>query len=1184
MSNAQGQAIVDIIPDLSKFTASAVAIGNLVSDAIEAGLSKAADFLTALPSIGQELQDSMNNVRVQTGLTGSALDTLNTDLSNIGANTSQKLGDVGASLGILHDRFNTLSNGDLQALDQQFANLSTITGTNLKQNVDNLGGALLVFNTKPADLSKRMDEALRSTQAAGVSLGDIVPTLNSVGASLQGVGFSYEQSLGFVASFAKVGLDASQAQLALGKVAKLASADGISAAAEWQKLTDTWKNAATPQQAFAEGADVLGTRAARMAVLVHDGTLNYQDLTKAIAGGSDTINQATTDTDTLGREWKTLQNSLKIDLAGPAVGLNAGLMDILKQARPILDSLVKDIGGAIGPPLSQIASVLGPAVIDTFKALAPVIGTVAQLFATLFTDSKPLIDAFVQSIQWFAPEFASIANAVGGVLGPALQDLAPVFSQLAGAALAIFTALGDTFVTAITALAPAFVQIAQAAAPLAVTLGVQIADALTQIAPLIPQLVTALIPLADAFLQILATNILPLFIDMLPPLITLITQFAIFTAGVLSNKDVLEPLVIVVGALWAAWQGFTILSTMTKAFQDFEMATQKGLDRVKAFFSGTMGELEADTTTTQGSTASLNASLEEVIAVLQQLVDEFQTLNIAMGNYEADTLGAAGSSEALTAALAEQNIELVGLSGEMDTLTVSEDAAAASGGALEAVMAVLEAPVTLVVAAIAALGFAIYEAYQHFQPFHDAVDAVWQALQQAWNWVVQFTEALFGGDWGKVTAMLSGVGDAIMGFFSNLPGNILSWLGDLGSLLGGWISAGFNWIVANGPGILESFAQWYIGLPGQILGWLGDLGSTLLGAVKGAFQWIWDHKEEIYDVLKTLYVDIPLKVLGWLGDLGGKLVDAVKGAFQWVVDNGPDILGSIVEWFVNIPLDLLDLWVSWNTMMFNAIKGAFQYIIDHKGEIWDFFKFMWVELPQDIIGWIGDLGGKLIDGVKAGIQYIVDHKEDVWNYFKFMWTELPGDIVGWIGDLGGKLVDALTAAWNWVVDNGPTILQKFEDWVSGIPGKILDALINVGGDAMDFAKKIFNGIAGFLNEHVFNIIADHEILGSKPFGFLKDFIPMMAEGGVVDKATTVIAGEAGKEVIIPLTKPARAAALTRESGLDKILGGGGQGGNVTYINVTVQATPDTTPAQARMVGNEAGAAIRANIPSAVTTG
>ncbi len=49
-------------------------------------------------------------------------------------------------------------------------------------------------------------------------------------------------------------------------------------------------------------------------------------------------------------------------------------------------------------------------------------------------------------------------------------------------------------------------------------------------------------------------------------------------------------------------------------------------------------------------------------------------------------------------------------------------------------------------------------------------------------------------------------------------------------------------------------------------------------------------------------------------------------------------------------------------------------------------------------------------------------------------------------------------------------------------------------------------------------------------GFLE-----FAEGGIVQTPTQAILGEAGPEVVIPLTKPSRAAQLMQQSGLDRML-------------------------------------------------
>lgn len=77
----------------------------------------------------------------------------------------------------------------------------------------------------------------------------------------------------------------------------------------------------------------------------------------------------------------------------------------------------------------------------------------------------------------------------------------------------------------------------------------------------------------------------------------------------------------------------------------------------------------------------------------------------------------------------------------------------------------------------------------------------------------------------------------------------------------------------------------------------------------------------------------------------------------------------------------------------------------------------------------------------------------------------------------------------------------------------------------------------------------------RPFGGPGGF-QEYAEGDIIREPTFGVVGEAGPEVILPMTKPARAAQLLQQSGLDKLLGA---------TATTVIAIFDGEPFQARIV-------------------
>lgn len=81
-----------------------------------------------------------------------------------------------------------------------------------------------------------------------------------------------------------------------------------------------------------------------------------------------------------------------------------------------------------------------------------------------------------------------------------------------------------------------------------------------------------------------------------------------------------------------------------------------------------------------------------------------------------------------------------------------------------------------------------------------------------------------------------------------------------------------------------------------------------------------------------------------------------------------------------------------------------------------------------------------------------------------------------------------------------------------------------------------------------------------------------AEGGVVRGPTVALIGEAGTEAVIPMTKPARAAQIMRQSGLDQMFGGGGDVqvsvylGNEAFDQHVQKIVVQDSRAQARQLG------------------
>lgn len=105
-------------------------------------------------------------------------------------------------------------------------------------------------------------------------------------------------------------------------------------------------------------------------------------------------------------------------------------------------------------------------------------------------------------------------------------------------------------------------------------------------------------------------------------------------------------------------------------------------------------------------------------------------------------------------------------------------------------------------------------------------------------------------------------------------------------------------------------------------------------------------------------------------------------------------------------------------------------------------------------------------------------------------------------------------------------IQIFIGTFFGVPGQVDAGLARMGQAIKGWANSIIGWFEGVIN-----------ILASGIPGMGHITFPRLANGAIVDKATMAMVGEAGREVVIPLTRPARARELAEKSGLLDILAG-----------------------------------------------
>lgn len=402
------------------------------------------------------------------------------------------------------------------------------------------------------------------------------------------------------------------------------------------------------------------------------------------------------------------------------------------------------------------------------------------------------------------------------------------------------------------------------------------------------------------------------------------------------------------------------------------------------------------------------------------------------------------------------------------------------------------------------------------EKFDAALKWVKEAWNTTWEWVKEkwngFT-AWLSGAWKSITSsgFIAGIINGFKSIVNWFSTSFIPFFQRLWTQFTEYAMVAVNWInenvvpvfVAIGEFIVAAWA--YIGPVVELI-WNGlieiiriALGAIFLviewgfGVIKGIFEVAWGVIQGIWDI-------------GW--GLIKSAVEITWGLIKGIIEGALKIIKGIFQVFTGILTgDWSKLWEGIKSIL----SGAWQVITTIISTAWG------------IIKTVVQLG---IDAVKLVFTTAIDAIKLVWdglwegikNAVKLAWLILEGLVrtgirtiktiievttkaIGVAWDLvWGGITGAVEGAWNTIKG----IVQKIVDWISDKIDWVMDQI---------------------------DKIPDPTNLGG---GADTPWVPW-ARGGIVRTPTFGVAGEAGPEVIIPLTDARRAAELVRQSGLTNIV-------------------------------------------------
>ena len=379
-------------------------------------------------------------------------------------------------------------------------------------------------------------------------------------------------------------------------------------------------------------------------------------------------------------------------------------------------------------------------------------------------------------------------------------------------------------------------------------------------------------------------------------------------------------------------------------------------------------------------------------------------------------------------------------------------------------------------------------------------------------------------------------------------------------LIGSW--------TASGGGFLNFFSILGAGISGAITPALAI--SAAIAAVTAAIVYLYQTSStfrdivneafsSIFDILSNAYNNILLPVFTLLADLfntilvpiGVFLVDVfvtvVDLVATTVLSLWNNVMSPLANFFItvfSIALQgVIDIWNAWKPAIelimsvilgiwdnclkpfVNFIKDTFIAIFETFGEVIDELLPHVETMFQGLVDFFVGIFTLDIDKAWQGIceifsgawELIQDIFAPVSDFFGGIWQGIKdafGNVTGWFK---GVFTDAWTAVKN-VFNTGGAIFNGIVTGISNVFSDVVNSLIDGINSVIAVPFNTVNGVLNTVRNIDIPLVGKpfYGLWGHNPLGVPQ--IPHFATGGVVDKATLGVFGEAGKEAIVPLER------------------------------------------------------------------
>lgn len=424
---------------LNKTSKKLTGLGSKLSTSLTLPLAAAS---AGLLKLGLNFNEAFNNIRVGTGATGAALESLKDDFKAVYTSVPTDIQSAAKAIADLNTRTG-LAGKPLQELSAQMLNLSRISGEDLSGMIANSTRLFGDWSISADKTGSTMDYLFKVSQATGIGFNELNAKLVQFGAPLRQMGFDLKSSAAMLGKFEKEGVNTELVlgglRIALGKMAKEGIKDTGQALAEVSKRI---KEAGSTGEANAIALELFGTRIGPdMAAAIREGRFEINELIGSLKNSKESINGVAFETMTFAEQLQLMKNKLAVALeplgsafmqtlnnAMPTVGAFANKISILIKSFNNFPSSVKasiavllGIVAAIGPLLAVFGGL-----VSTFSALIGVLSLILSpvtlVIAVIVALAAVLVELW-KSNEAFKNSAIRIWDEIATAVNSALENI-----------------------------------------------------------------------------------------------------------------------------------------------------------------------------------------------------------------------------------------------------------------------------------------------------------------------------------------------------------------------------------------------------------------------------------------------------------------------------------------------------------------------------------------------------------------------------------------------------------------------------------------------------------------------------------------------------------------------------------------------------------------------------------------